>query len=83
MGSLLQMLTHFHYGTLVEIFGKQIDVDRGRHKNDFQIFSLCDKTLDDAKNEIGEEMPFVYFIDDQNIVIGQRCVGLNLSEENT
>ena len=67
---------------MIEIIGKQFDINRRGHENHFEIFSLSYQTFDNTHDEVGEQMPFVDFIDHENIVIGESGIGLQLTEKD-
>ena len=45
-----------------EVFGEEVEVDRGRHEDQTEVVSFQDDVSDEAEEQIGLEMALVHLV---------------------
>lgn len=66
---------------ITEIVREEFDVDGGWHKDETQVWPVCQQRTQDTKKEVTVKVPFMDLVHDHHLVLSQRPVLLNLPEQ--
>lgn len=76
-----QPARHLQHGSAAEIVREEFDVDGGRHQDETKVRAVCDQTAQDTEEEVAVEVSLVDLVHDHHLVLSQRPVLLDLSEQ--
>lgn len=74
---------YLQHRSTAEIVREEFDVDSSRHEDESQVGSFSNQSAQDPEEEVTVEMPLMDFIHNHHLVLSQRPVLLDLSEQQT
>lgn len=77
------VITHPNDRGIIEIRGKELDIDSSRHKHQFEVRSPLNKSSQDSQEEVPMDVPLMNLIHNNHIVPREVRVRGHLTKKET
>lgn len=74
---------NLQHRSAVKVLREEFDVDGGRHENEPQVGAVLQQRAKDPKEKIAVEVSLVDLVHDHHLVLRQRLLLLDLSQQET